>query len=433
MKFIKKHKQIHDSIHGFIQVSNIACAVIDTPEFQRLKLLHQLGTCHYVFPNASHTRFEHSIGVYYLAKKMMKSIKKNSNITQLNEWLGEYKEFDNHVIELVGIAGLCHDLGHGPFSHAFDDHLHRVHKTPDKYMVHEYRSCLILKHIIKKNLLLSTYFTDSDITFIQNLIYPQHDNTGFIYQIISNYLNGIDVDKFDYITRDSHNLGKNIGFDYTRLINNVMVVDNTVCYPEQMYYDVISLFQARYTLFKQIYTHKVSISVQYMISDIIKLVDDELKISESIYDVDKFCDVTDEYILSLVRFNKNKNKNFKKAYQILNRINTRNLYKLVHTIVSPSVPDLDILMLNDNGIIIHNMSIGYSNEKTNPLDNLYFYDHQKQIKKIKKTDVSLLIPSNYKENLCMIFVKDKSNKALIKEVKTIVQSRQHTQASLRLQ
>ena len=108
-------KIIYDPIHGPIELSELCIQIINTIEFQRLRNIYQLGVCYYVFPGASHKRFEHSIGVCHLAGEFIKSLQKNQ--PELN--------IDSQMVENVQIAGLCHDLGHGPFSHLFDhDFLH---------------------------------------------------------------------------------------------------------------------------------------------------------------------------------------------------------------------------------------------------------------------------------------------------------------------
>src|SRR3990170_3827484 len=85
MKLVKNHKQIYDNIHGPIPISNYACRVIDKHEFERLRYLHQLGPCYYVFPSATHTRFEHSVGTYFLAGWILDSIRNNSLEIHIND------------------------------------------------------------------------------------------------------------------------------------------------------------------------------------------------------------------------------------------------------------------------------------------------------------------------------------------------------------
>ena len=103
---------IYDNIHGDINIDPIAQSIIDTPEFQRLRYIHQTGVLYLVYPTAVHSRFEHSLGVYHLGIIMIKKLKEKHPEININ----------SEIILMVGIAGLCHDLGHLLFSHLFDDY-----------------------------------------------------------------------------------------------------------------------------------------------------------------------------------------------------------------------------------------------------------------------------------------------------------------------
>nr|XP_020444915.1 deoxynucleoside triphosphate triphosphohydrolase SAMHD1-like [Monopterus albus] len=103
-------KVFNDPIHGHVELHPLLIKIIDTPQFQRLRYIKQLGGTYFVFPGASHNRFEHSIGVGYLAGQLVQAL----NAKQ-PELLISHRD-----ILCVQIAGLCHDLGHGPFSHTFD-------------------------------------------------------------------------------------------------------------------------------------------------------------------------------------------------------------------------------------------------------------------------------------------------------------------------
>ena len=128
------------SIWHDIQVSSLALKIIDSMEFQRLHGIKQCGVLYKVFPCTTHTRFQHSIGVYHFTKLFLSNLEKNS-VENLN--LTARKK------EMIAISGLCHDLGHGPFSHLFDLYLEsqpscNIPKT------HEERSVLIFQKIIQK-------------------------------------------------------------------------------------------------------------------------------------------------------------------------------------------------------------------------------------------------------------------------------------------
>eukprot|EP00483_Globobulimina_turgida_P012206 UN12228 len=101
---------IADEAHDYIEIPENIRVILDTPEFQRLRYLKQLGATYFVFPGATHNRFEHSLGVMHLARKLVLNLRMNQPDLQIT----------NDEIFCVSAAGLVHDLGHGPFSHVFD-------------------------------------------------------------------------------------------------------------------------------------------------------------------------------------------------------------------------------------------------------------------------------------------------------------------------
>ena len=114
--------------------------IIDTEQFQRLRYLKQLGCVNYVFPTAVHNRFEHCIGTGYIARKLMHKLKKKQPALEIRE---------RDVLN-VSIAGLCHDLGHGPFSHVFDNHFLRT-INPKTEWTHEWASTNLLRYLVDKS------------------------------------------------------------------------------------------------------------------------------------------------------------------------------------------------------------------------------------------------------------------------------------------
>ena len=130
----------NDSIHGAIEIDDVCLQVIDTAQFQRLRDLKQLGSTYYIYPGASHNRFEHSLGVCYLAGIMVEHFKSTQPELELT---------DNDV-KCVKLAGLCHDLGHGPFSHLFDN-LFMKQARPKLDWSHEVASEAMLQYLVQEN------------------------------------------------------------------------------------------------------------------------------------------------------------------------------------------------------------------------------------------------------------------------------------------
>jgi deoxynucleoside triphosphate triphosphohydrolase SAMHD1 len=401
---------IFDNVHGYIEISDLAKKIIDTPEFQRLRNIHQTGALYLVFPTAVHTRFEHSIGTYHLTGVILNKIQQKQ--PELN--------LTNKLIELIKIGGLCHDLGHCTFSHTFDDVV--LKKLPfyndlgdEKH--HEYRSIMLVKHIVNK---YGIEISDKEIVVIQDVIFPKKNrydewNTEykvgkFILDIVCNERNSIDVDKFDYISRDNLAIGLKLGFDYTRLLDQARVIDDIICYPKKIIEDIFHLFFVRYRLYKQIYNHKAVVAIEYMYGDI--LLDFFLKTEflkkEDLKNPDKLIQLTDQ-IFYFIEINGYSEELFK-------RIKSRDLYKLKIQYNLPldsnEKDQLEDILKDKDNVIKQNLKIGYvSGNSSNPLDNIYFYNsYDKNNKyKVDKSNISLLISNeNYQEKSIRIYIKNNS-------------------------
>jgi len=462
MPLVVNYKKIHDSIHGYISVSNYACKIIDCKYFQQLRNKKQLGTAYYVFPNAIHSRFEHSIGTYNFASRLMNCILQNTKQSHINDYLSKVKylqnyykckydgkaKLDKYICELVKIAALCHDLGHGPFSHLFDDNfLPTVYKSESyhsiKNITHEERSANLIEIIIKSDDMLKKIILDDEIEFIKHLINPTKEDTGFLFQIVSNYLNGLDVDKYDYLIRDSKILGFNLSFDASRLVDEIAIVNNNICYPDQVIFEIYNMFNLRYNLHKLVYNHKTVISSQLIIIEIMKLVDNDLNLSKSIEDLDKFILIGDSMIFDFLNLYKLKNDvipdNIMQALSLLDKLNNRNCYQFVDSLITREKLEITKetilsgqdkktqLLLNDE-LIIFKTKIGLvSGDKQHPLDSIYSYSTKSMlqkdipdVKKINIDDVSLLIPKLHQEYITMFFIKDPENKKAITKIKDII-------------
>jgi HD superfamily phosphohydrolase len=409
------------NIHGHIKVSNLALKIIDTPEFQRLRNIKQLGMCSFVFP-ANHTRFEHSIGVYHLANQIVNKLQITypNKIYDIPE-LGP-TQLTNFVGELIKIAGLCHDIGHGPFSHVFDRIMHRMTKNPNRE--HEARSCLLIEIICKRE--LGDILDDSHIKFIQSVVCPSEAHTGALYQIVANYLNGIDVDKFDYLARDTRAIGFQKGFDPRRIIDEIIINDDgNIAYAKHCSAEIYDLFQTRYMMHKQVYNHKTVKIIEMMIEDIFMKIDPIFHISDSINDMAKFSKLTDDTIFNLLditvnspyfltsNLNEKDMDTIKEAYDIYQAIIGRKLYKCLGEVTNKTPDEFNnfIAYSNNSNLQIMTVQFGFSNTNKNPFDSIYFYDSKLTVYAssflLEKKQISTLLCDIYMETKHFLMCKDR--------------------------
>lgn len=205
-----RDKQFLDNVHGFIPIDSLSLKFVDTEQFQRLRELKQLGLAHLVYPGAVHSRFEHSLGVYWIAGEC---------IEKLKSYQGMELGIDKFDIQTVKLAGLMHDVGHGPFSHLFEREF--LPQVGCYDWSHENMSIDMIDYIVGE------HHIDIDphmlrrvkemILASSELSLPRSSNEkSFLYDIVANGKNGIDVDKFDYIARDCRACGLGCNFEYPR-------------------------------------------------------------------------------------------------------------------------------------------------------------------------------------------------------------------------
>nr|XP_039257753.1 deoxynucleoside triphosphate triphosphohydrolase SAMHD1-like [Styela clava] len=266
-----KYTVFNDPVHGTISLHPFLVNIINTPQFQRLRNIKQLGGAYFVYPGACHNRFEHSIGTAHLAGKLVRHLKKNQPNLKINE----------KDILCVEIAGLCHDLGHGPFSHLFDNKFYKA--VGAKKIPHEKISYEMLEYLLadernqfnQANLRLCK----NDRTFIKEMITGETDenNPGrpsgkeFLYEIISNERNKVDVDKWDYIARDCYQLGMQNGFDHNRFMELMRVCKvkgkRQLCVHKKECFNLYQMFHTRYCLHRRAYQHPVVNAVEEMFTE----------------------------------------------------------------------------------------------------------------------------------------------------------------------
>lgn len=456
-------KVFNDPIHGHIEMHPLLVRIIDTPQFQRLRHIKQLGGTYLVFPGASHNRFEHSIGVGYLAGCLVQA---------LNQRQPELLITRQDTL-CVQIAGLCHDLGHGPFSHMFDGMFIPKVRPGEKWK-HEMASVQMFDHLVKVND-LEKVMVQHGLTLPDDLIFIKEQIAGpldasildttqwpykgrpkeksFLYEIVANKRNGIDVDKWDYFARDCYHLGIQNNFDYHRFLKFARVCKvrgrKHICTRDKEVGNLYDMFHTRNCLHRRAYQHKVGNIIETMITEAFVKADPHIKIqgssgkiftiSSAINDMEAYTQLTD-HIFEQILYSST--PELADARAILNNIVCRRLYKCVgqttpetHVVVSqekqldwakevanskPSGLD-ENLMAED--FVVSVIQMDYGMKEKNPINNVHFYckkDPTKAIK-IRKNQVSKLLPERFAEQLIRVYFKKTDDRSLEAARKCFVQ------------
>ncbi|KAF3437246.1 hypothetical protein FNV43_RR19999 [Rhamnella rubrinervis] len=232
---VRFSKHVHDNVHGNIYLDPLCLKFIDTEQFQRLRELKQLGVTNLVYPGAVHSRFEHSLGVYWLA---------GESVQKLKSYQGLELGIDHFDFQTVKLAGLLHDVGHGPFSHLFErEFLPKV--SSGSNWSHEQMSVEMIDHIVDQ------HHIEIDPEMIKRVKEMVLASSECAMSKIANGRNGIDVDKFDYIVRDSRACGLGCNFEFQRLMQTMRVLGDEICYRAKDYLSVHKLFATRADLYEQ--------------------------------------------------------------------------------------------------------------------------------------------------------------------------------------
>ncbi|EUC66582.1 DNA replication factor C, large subunit [Rhizoctonia solani AG-3 Rhs1AP] len=309
-----------DPVHDYVELPATLSCIVDTPQFQRLRELKQLGSAYYVFPGAAHNRFEHCLGEFTFSRRMVEGLRNRQ------PELG----IDDRDVKCVITAGLCHDLGHGPFSHVWDNKFIPA-VSPGTKWTHEMGSEMMFDAICAD---YDVNLSMDEQNFIKDLIrgrpklsigrVPQEKP--FLFEIVANNRNGIDVDKFDYIQRDTHAVGNKMNDVTSRLIRSARVINNEICYADKDWYMVSQLFESRFALHKMIYNHKSCKSIELMIIDALVLADPFMQLADKIHNAEEYLYLNDSVLLDIER---SKAPELEKSREIIHRIRTRQLYKEV--------------------------------------------------------------------------------------------------------
>ncbi|XP_050395452.1 deoxynucleoside triphosphate triphosphohydrolase SAMHD1 isoform X2 [Patella vulgata] len=430
------YKVFNDPIHGHIEIHPLCMKIIDTPEFQRLRYLKQLGPCYYVFPGASHNRFEHSIGVCHLAGEM---------VCRLQKQQPELGITDVDVL-CVKIGGLCHDLGHGPFSHLYDTRFIQS-VNPGSKWTHEKASIQMFEHLIEENNLEKDFeeynLTRQDRDFIkeqfngplnEDKIYKGRPDKKYLYEIVANKRNSVDVDKWDYFARDCYMLGIKNNFDHNRFMRFFRVIedkngDQQICLRDKEVENLYDMFHTRKTLHSRAYQHAVTQAVGCMIVDALIIADKcekfrilgtdntPRRLSECIEDMEAYKKLDDTIFQRIMRSRK---PGLQGARDLIDRIQKRQLYRCVGSTHRPEgldkkedkklleeIAELDG-ELKPEFLTLACVHYDYGMKNKNPVDNTRFYTKSKpnECKRLRKHQVSQLLPEHFQEDMIRIFCKE---------------------------
>lgn len=264
--------EITDPVHRSIRFSQVEKEVIDTPTFQRLRRIRQLAGAHLVYPSAQHSRFEHSLGAMHIAGLAGETLLSKGYI-------------DNaEVVQDLRLAALLHDIGHGPFSHLFEEVLEYrckiTHEDIGRKIITESEISEVLSrygHSVEQTCRLS--FSQAKVTFLN--------------EIISGALS---ADIMDYLPRDGYFTGAEYAkVDYYRIVGSFRVWKNRLAIDKSALNSVESMLISRYQMFRAVYFHKAVRAAEVMLLQAMIAADESLGLTDT--SLENYLALTDEATL----------------------------------------------------------------------------------------------------------------------------------------
>src|SRR5213593_4170534 len=248
---MSRGKLIRDAVHGDIEVSTLEVELMDTPEFQRLRGIKQLGTAYLVFPSAVHTRFEHSLGTSWMAHRILESVRRNHAIS-------------DDDARLIRVAALLHDITHIPFGHTLEDERRVLPRhDKDEERVDYFFRMSALARILKREGLQEPVIgiLKGDETYRSDIVGG-----------------AISADLLDYLRRDTYFCGLSQYYD-PRIFEIFILHNNKLVMNLEKYgmlrhdalSELVNLLRIRYTLSERVYFHHTKISSGAMISKAVEL------------------------------------------------------------------------------------------------------------------------------------------------------------------
>lgn len=267
---------VSDPVHKWISFTPAEKNLIDSPLFQRLRHIKQMTLNHMVFPGATNTRFDHSLGVAHVATIYAKTLQSKYPHLLQDNW-----------VQNVRIAGLLHDIAHGPFSHAYDDFVYsKMYNSEKGHDEHR------MKIITRMSTLI--WGAGAEIDAIRKIWTGEDIIGGSILQ------GPLGADRIDFLLRDAHFTGVHSFSDYERIIHNVQLTANQdrIAYPTKIINQIEAFLVGRYWMYEGVYLHKTVMSCYVVLRSIFEKIVEPMDLINRTNDIDgAFLDMTEESIL----------------------------------------------------------------------------------------------------------------------------------------
>lgn len=250
---LRREKVFRDPIHGQIIVDNqIIMDLINTPEFQRLRRIKQLGATSFTFHGAEHSRFGHCLGVYEITRQMCNYFLRNYPHQHADDGL-----WDDSERPVALCAALLHDLGHGPYSHTFEHIFHTNHEQVTRQLITDPHTNI--------NQILRRVSPDFP-TQVASVI----DHTYHNPQVVQMISSQVDADRMDYLQRDAYYTGTNYGkFDLDRVLHVMRPVKSGIAFEISGMHAVEDYIISRLQMYLQVYFHPVSRSMEVILDHLL--------------------------------------------------------------------------------------------------------------------------------------------------------------------
>lgn len=270
-------KHVRDPVFGYIGVTDVEKNIIDTFPVQRLRRIKQLSVTNLAYPGGSHSRFSHALGTMHLAGEMFESLSEGVDVSD-DDW------------QLIRLAGLLHDVGHGPFSHSsepvFSKYLGLTHEDLGKKVIEE------------SSLAISISDQGFDPEDVAALVFGEPEKEKYLKQIITSQF---DADKMDFLLRDSYFTGVEYGqVDVQRLIQAMDIADGDIAIDKKALSALETFMIARYEMFLNVYYHHSVRAAEIMLRKAMDHAREFLGLT-TFDDIEQFLKFDDAHVVSGLR------------------------------------------------------------------------------------------------------------------------------------